>query len=65
MNDRTRLLIETCIAQGWTVTGGGSHHYKCIPPDKSKPMVVLAASVSDSKAWLRARSFLRRSGLKI
>lgn len=62
---RINEFIRTALRSGWRVEGGGAWHYKLIPPDRGKPMVVLPASASDGNGWKNARAALRRSGLNV
>jgi predicted RNA binding protein YcfA (HicA-like mRNA interferase family) len=58
---RIKTIIKALESQGWRVELGG-RHYKCFPPDKTLPMVVIAATPSDHRAWKNILGFLRRSG---
>jgi predicted RNA binding protein YcfA (HicA-like mRNA interferase family) len=57
-------LKRLAEAQGWRVEPTKGSHWKFIPPDKTKQMVVLPGS-SCSRVGLRnALSALKRSGLQ-
>ena len=58
-----RLLKE----QGWhldQISGGGLGKWKCLPPDRSKRMVIISDS-GDFRGIRRAVSQLRHSGAVI
>lgn len=58
---KIKTLLKALELQGWRVVFGGGH-YRCFPPDKTKPMVVIASTPSDHRAWKNILGFLRRSG---
>lgn len=49
--------------QGWDVEPT-TNHIKFIPPDKSKPLVIAAATTTDHRAAANLLSQLRRSGFQ-
>lgn len=60
-----KALKRTAEQQGWTVEPTKGGHWKFIPPDKTKQMVVLPGT-SVSRCGLRnAVSALKRSGLEV
>lgn len=52
-------------SQGWDVIATNNGHFRYIPPDKSKPTVIVTNHVFDqgNRPWLNARADLRRSGM--
>lgn len=65
MNDsRMRGLIEAAQKQGFRLERG-ENAYKLIPPDKSKPVVSVAATPSDCNVYWQVRRMLRKSGMVI
>lgn len=61
-----RRVVNVLIDQGWRYeppAGGG--HFKVIPPDPTKPMVVSGSTPSDYKGRLNWITNLRTSGAKI
>ena len=55
-------LVRALQAQGWRVERSGGGHYKAFPPDTSKPMVTIASTPSDRRAFRNTIALLRRSG---
>jgi len=55
-------LIKMARKQGWEVKDSGGRHIKLIPPDPTKPIVTIARSASDWRAFKNALAQLRRSG---
>lgn len=58
-----QYLIDAALEQGWRVQHLKSGHIKLLPPDRSKPAVVMGGTVSDHRGLMNARSQLRKSGL--
>lgn len=58
-----QYLIDAAMQQGWRVQYLSSGHIKLLPPDTTKPAVVMGGSISDRRALQNVRSMLRRSGL--
>lgn len=56
-------LIKMARQQGWEVKDSGGRHIKLVPPDKTKPIVTIARSASDWRAFKNALALMRRSGL--
>lgn len=56
-----KTLGELEAHQGWKIVVGRKH-IKAIPPDKSKPIVVISATPSDHRAWQNTLARLRKSG---
>lgn len=58
-----RDWASKALEQGWRIrlTRGG--HLQWLPP--TGPIVVLASTASDHRAYSNARSMLRRAGLEI
>lgn len=65
MNKDQRKLVETLKAQGWEIHQLKNNHYRALPPDKTKPIVVIDSTPSDHRAWQNTISRLRRSGADI
>lgn len=59
---RLNELSSQAQAQDWTVLPTNSGHFKFIPPDKEKPLVIAAATTTDHRAAANLLSQLRRSG---
>ncbi len=57
-------VLEELLRQGWRVERGGSGHWKCWPPDKTKRMVVVSSTPSDQGAIRKIIHDLRRSGFR-
>lgn len=62
MADDFKSIRNALKAQGWQVEQTKSGHYKCIPPDRTKPIVISAGSPSDRRALDNFIARLRRSG---
>jgi len=54
-------MLAKVESQGWRIEKG-KNHIKAIPADKTRPIVVLAATPSDHRAVMNVRAQLRRSG---
>lgn len=50
---------------GWVVEKTSGGHWKFVPADRSKDIVIVAATTSDYRSIANAESRLRRSGLDI
>ena len=61
-NKDLRVIIEALIEQGWRFEKSGSGHIKGFPPDKTMPMVTMAATPSDHRAIKNIKSYIRKSG---
>lgn len=53
-------LLKALRAAGWRVED--SRHFRCFPPDVTKPIVVIAKTPSDRRTWQNMLALLRRSG---
>lgn len=62
-SDLDRVLDEA-VRQGWRVERGRGGYWKCWPPDKAKPMVVVSGTPSDQGAIRKIIRDLVRSGLR-
>lgn len=58
-------LCRRAVAQGWRYETLSNGHFRLLPPDRTRPAVVLAGSSSDQRALRNAISLLRRSGLDV
>jgi len=56
-------VFKELIKQGWRIEH--NRHVKCIPPDKSKPIVTCGFSPSDRRAVDNFKSQCRKSGADI
>jgi hypothetical protein len=52
-------LLREIEQQGWTVTGGGTRHFKAKCPNRCRCMITLASSSSNQLAVRRARTHLQ------
>lgn len=60
-----KRLMKLAEKQGWDVQKLPGGHIRFVPPDKSKPMVVMGSTpTSDPRALKNLTAALRRSGLK-
>ena len=53
-------VLDTLEAQGWRIQR--NKHIKCIPPDKSKPIVVIPLTNSGGRGYKNMLSQLKKSG---
>lgn len=65
MANALKDLRRAAEQQGWTVEASKGGHWKFIPPDKTKPMVVLPGTSVSRCGMRNALSALRRSGLEL
>lgn len=63
-NREMKAVIEAAIRQGY-ILKTGRKHYKLIPPDKTKDIITLGATVSDHRAYKNIRAMLRRQGVNL
>jgi hypothetical protein len=56
-------LLATASEQGFRVEKRKSGHIMVKPPDKTKAVISLSSTPSDSRSVKNARALLRRSGL--
>lgn len=62
----TKELIRMAERQGWDVTlQKRTAHYRFVPPDKEKVIVILPSSPSDYRGKRNGIAMLKRSGLVI
>lgn len=59
-NREIEQIVKKLQGQGWRIVEG--KHYKCFPPDKAMPMVVIPKTPSDHRSIRNAIAQLRRSG---
>lgn len=57
-------ILEEAVRQGWRVERGRGGHWKCRPPDKTRPMVIVSSTPSDQRAIRKIIHDLMRSGLR-
>lgn len=57
-------LIERARSQGWTVERTKSSHWKFVPPDKTKKIVIVSGTPSDPRSRKNDMALLKRSGLQ-
>lgn len=57
-NKTVRLLLEDATARNWTVTGGGSRHYKLFCPNPCECIHVVSSSTANQTSHIRARTRL-------
>lgn len=62
-NAAYRPIFEAAHAQGWRVERTPGGHFRAVPPDKTKPIIVLAGTPSDARAIKNDVARLRRAGL--
>lgn len=60
-----RELRRLAESQGWRVEQTRSGHWRFVPPDPRKPVVVLAGTSVSASGIRNARASLRRSGLAV
>lgn len=58
-------LIAMATAQGWRIERTQGSHWKFIPPDRSKRIVILAGTPSNSRSIKNSIADLRRSGFAL
>lgn len=58
-------LRSLAAMQGWNVEKTGSGHWKFVPPDPNKRIVITSSTPSDRQAIHRMRADLRKSGLDL
>ena len=72
MSSNSRKDIETLAVeaerQGWTVVRTAKNHFQFMPPDKTKPIVLVETTASNPKrsmantlARMRASGFVRKT----
>lgn len=57
-----REIVDSLVAQGWRVEFTPGGHVRCVPPDRTKSIVVTAATPGDHRGARRWISDLRHSG---
>jgi len=57
-----RELVKTLSNQGWSVEKTAKNHFRFIPPDKTKDIVIQSGTSSDHRSYTKLVSYLRRSG---
>lgn len=62
-DSKFRDLVEAAKKQGFTIERTKGNHWKFIPPDKTKVIVIVAGSPSDFRAINKITSRLKNSGL--
>lgn len=60
-----RDVSERAREHGWVVERTNSNHWRFIPPDPTKPIVVTGGTPSDYRAYKNFLSQLKRSGLDL
>ncbi len=60
-----RQLARRARAQGWRVETLANGHYRFIPPDRSKPMIVTGGTPGDQDFIRNLVADLRRLGLSV
>ncbi|HEX4489664.1 MAG TPA: hypothetical protein VH914_00515 [Acidimicrobiia bacterium] len=65
MDKDTKKLLRNLERQGWTIEATKSGHIRAIPPDTTKPIVIIASTPSDHRAWKNTIAQLRKSGADI
>ena len=63
-NPRLAALVDTAKRAGWRVEMGAKH-YKCYPPDGSKPLIVSTTSKDLYHKYANTRADFRRAGLDV
>lgn len=58
-------IIRYALGQGWRVEQTRSSHWKFVPPDTTKQIVVMSSTPSDHRAIKNFIAQLRRSGLNL
>jgi hypothetical protein len=60
-----RRLRRRLAAEGWIVSLSHKGHYRFVPPDRSREIVVWSGTPSDWRSYRNAIGQLRRSGARI
>jgi hypothetical protein len=63
MDKGLKTLLRKLEAQGWELRETKKGFY-AVPPDESKPMVMIHLTPSDRRAWNNMMGFLKRSGFR-
>lgn len=59
----TKELLEALRAQGWKCSQGKrNHHWKAVPPDPTKPIVIIGSTPSSWRNRANTLRDLKRSG---
>ncbi len=64
MGSDLNRILEELARQGWRIQKAGSGHWKCFPPDRTKPMVVLSGTPGTQGSLRMAIHRLKRSGFR-
>lgn len=57
-------IRQAAVEQGWIVERTRGKHWRFVPPDKTKKMVVTGGTPSDVRATRNLLADLRRQGLQ-
>lgn len=60
---RLKSLISTAQSANWVVTLTNNGHWRFVPPDKDKSIVIAPGTASDHRAIANLEAELKRSGL--
>jgi len=60
-----RRIVAAATAAGWTVQRLASGHWRFVPPDRTKKMVVTGGTPSDHRVLRNLVADLRRQGLAL
>ncbi|NHI16881.1 hypothetical protein [Microbacterium excoecariae] len=63
MDKDLKILLQKLAAQSWEERRTKKGLY-AVPPDPSKPMVLIHLTPSDRRAWKNMMAQLKRSGFK-
>jgi len=57
-----KQLRRAAEAQGWKVEQTRSGHWRFVPPDRAKPIVIVSGTPSDHRSMRNSLAMLKRSG---
>ncbi len=60
---RLKALISAAESQQWAVSKTRGGHWRFVPPDKQRHIVIAPATTRDQRAVANLEADLRRSGL--
>lgn len=58
-------IVRLALGQGWRVEQTKSSHWKFVPPDATKKIVVTGGTPSDHRALKNFLADLKRQGLRV
>lgn len=64
MSKDWKSIAKELRRQGWELTPTRNGHWRCVPPDRGKPIVHVSGTPSDRRAIDKVLGDLKRSGFR-